>query len=126
MIYPKRLSTGQRVLVDRYLETIPADQRQPVLDELEGRIRIEKQGAKAVYDEPRYIARLCREVSADSFTPNLGVKVSEHREQRRRAAAKMRAQSEGAGRSQQERHSRSSPESVKTHLADMRKVLGIG
>jgi len=37
LIYPKRLNENQRELANRYLVTTLPEQRQPILDELEGR-----------------------------------------------------------------------------------------
>jgi hypothetical protein len=125
LIYPKRLNANQRDLVDRYLTAIPADQRQPVLDELEGRIRSEKHGAKVVYDEARYLGCLCREVNAGRFQANLGIDVQQHRQLRRSELARRREQHEAAHRSQRQTRSRSGPELVKTHLAEIRKTLGV-
>jgi hypothetical protein len=82
LIYPARLSANQRGVADRYLATVSADQRQALLDELEGRLRCERQGAQPVYDELRYLYRLCRELNAGQFQPNLGLKVAEERERR--------------------------------------------
>ncbi|MEA3411612.1 MAG: STY4528 family pathogenicity island replication protein, partial [Pseudomonadota bacterium] len=62
LIYPRRLIADQRELAARYLERVPVEQRQSVLDELEGRIRAEKHGAKPVYDELRYLHHLCTQV----------------------------------------------------------------
>ena len=48
LVYPERLSANQRGLAARYLASIPGEHRQGVLDELEGRLQAERQGAKAV------------------------------------------------------------------------------
>jgi len=125
LVYPKRLNTNQRDLVDRYLAAIPVDQRQPVLDELEGRIRSEKHGAQVVYDEARYLGCLCREVKAGRFQANLGLDVQQQRQLRRSELARRRQQHEAAHRAQQQARSRAGPELVKTHLAELRKTLGV-
>jgi len=87
LTYPPRLSANQRGVADRYLATVPADQRQALLDELEGRLRCEKQGAQPVYDELRYLYRLCRELNAGQFQPNLALKVEAERARNAQAAA---------------------------------------
>lgn len=79
LLYPARLDANQRAIAARYLMTIPADQRQSVLDELEGRIQAEKQGAKPVYDEVRYLHQLCHEANRRGFQLNLGLKVQSER-----------------------------------------------
>ena len=57
-------------------------QRQPILDELEGRFQAEQKGMKPVYDEISFLAKLCKLAQADQFQPNLGIKVNESRHAR--------------------------------------------
>ena len=75
LVLPPRLKDNQRALAARYLATIPAEQRQSVLDELAGRLEAEQRGAKPVYDELRYLHHLCRQVNQGGFVANLGLKV---------------------------------------------------
>ena len=82
-IYPKDLTDNQRALADLYLKGVPAGARQAVLDELEGRIRAARQGAKPLYDPIRYLHRLCLEMVAGRFVVNLGSPIEAERERRR-------------------------------------------
>ena len=80
LVYPKRLGDNQRGIADRYLATVPPQQRQPILDELEGRFQAERKGMKPIYDEIRFLNSLCRLAQQGKFEPNLGLKVRQHRE----------------------------------------------
>jgi hypothetical protein len=66
-------------LADRYLNTVPADVRQSILDELEGRLRSEQKGMRPLYDEMRFLHALCRAAKQGEFIPNLGIKVHDER-----------------------------------------------
>ena len=83
LIYPQRLSDNQRVLADRYLTMINPQERQIVLDELQGRLESEKKGMNPVYDELRFLHSLCKAVQQGEFIPNLGIKVAEARAKRK-------------------------------------------
>lgn len=122
LIFPARLQENQRALAVRYLAQIPVEQRQAVLDELAGRIQAEQHGAKPVYDELRYLHHLCLEATRGGFHPNLGLKVRNERDRRRRETERLRE--EGAAREQarRERVSRSPGENP---LAELRKQLGM-
>ena len=80
LVYPERLGDNQRGIADRYLATVPPVQRQPILDELEGRFLAEKKGMKPIYDEIRFLNSLCRLAKQGKFEPNLGLKVRQRRE----------------------------------------------
>jgi hypothetical protein len=120
LIYPRRLSTSQKPLADHYLSLIPADQRQPVLDELEGRFRSEQKGMSPVYDELRFLYRLCQLVLEGGFVPNLGIKVLDER--RERHAKWLRRQKQQAERDAalKDRTSKSDQD----RLSEIRKTLG--
>ena len=75
LIYPRRLLDNQRAVADRYLRTLAPEQRQPILDELEGRFRSEQKGMRPVYDEIRFLHALCNAARNGKFQPNLGLKV---------------------------------------------------
>ena len=75
LIYPKRLLGDQLDVASRYLRTLDPEDRQPVLDELEGRFHAEAQGMTPLYDELRFLHALCRAVKSGTFQPNLGIKV---------------------------------------------------
>lgn len=82
LIYPPRLSENQKHLADRYLGMIDPDDRQLVLDELQGRLESEQKGMKPVYDELRFLHSLCKAAQQGEFVPNLGIKVAEARQDR--------------------------------------------
>lgn len=86
-IYPKALTDNQRALADLYLKDVPASVHQSLLDELEGRIRAARQGAKPLYDPIRYLRRLCLEMAGGRFVVNLGSQVAAERERRRAKAS---------------------------------------
>ena len=86
--FPARLSANHRALALMYLEAVPTDLRQAVLDELEGRLRAERRGAPVVYDPLRFLKKLCEAAGAGSFAPNLGVAVLAERERERQAEAR--------------------------------------
>ena len=125
LVYPRRLNDNQREVAARYLAIVPPDQRQSVLDELEGRIRAEQKCAKPVYDELRYLHQLCTQVNAGGFQPNLSLKVQSERERRAQEAEKRRqhAQAEKEARRDFKQHARSA--SGESSLAEARKILGL-
>ncbi len=83
LIYPKRLSENHRDIAARYLKTLKPEQRQPVLDELQGRFNAEAKGMRPVYDEISFLQSLCTLMRRGRFQPNLGLRVREAREHRR-------------------------------------------
>ena len=80
LIYPPRLSATQRQVAEGYLAQLAPELRQPVLDELQGRLASEQRGMPPVYDELRFLQRLCSAAQAGNFVPNLGLKVLEARQ----------------------------------------------
>lgn len=82
LTYPPRLSENQKHLANRYLAMIGSENRQLVLDELQGRLESEHKGMKPVYDELRFLYSLCKAVQQGGFVPNLGIKVAEARRER--------------------------------------------
>jgi len=87
LIYPARLSDNQKSLADRYLAMVDPDDRQFVLDELQGRLASEQRGMQPVYDELRFLHSLCKAAQRDEFVPNLGIKVAEARLKHRQQPA---------------------------------------
>ncbi|MAT66659.1 MAG: helix-turn-helix domain-containing protein [Gammaproteobacteria bacterium] len=122
LIVPPRLKDNQRALAARYLETIPVEHRQPVLDELAGRFLAEQHGAKPVYDELRYLHHLCVQVNRGGFVPNLGLKVQAERDRRRHEAERMR---EEAAERERERKERAERPPGENPIAEIRKLLGM-
>ena len=87
LIYPARLSDNQKSLADRYLGMVDPEDRQFVLDELQGRLASEQRGMKPVYDELRFLQSLCKAAQRGEFVPNLGIKVAETRLENRQTSA---------------------------------------
>ena len=83
LVYPKTLTGNQRELAALYLNGVSPSARQRVLDELEGRLRASRQGAKPLYDPIRYLHRLCLEMAAGRFVVNLGSPIEAERGRRR-------------------------------------------
>ena len=77
------------------LRHAPESSRQSILDELDGRLQAASQGASPVYDPIRWLRKLCEKCRNGEFTPNLGIKVRERREQ---AARQQRARQLAAQR----------------------------
>ncbi|RTZ79070.1 MAG: hypothetical protein DSZ01_04350 [Gammaproteobacteria bacterium] len=98
--------------------------RQAVLDELAGRFQAELRGMKPVYDEIRFLARLCELARSGEFHPNLGIKVHEAR--RAQELGRQRPAQRTAStpkESEAEREKRLAE--AQRRLADMRKLLGM-
>ncbi|MGB5639320.1 MAG: hypothetical protein WBM59_17805 [Sedimenticolaceae bacterium] len=125
LIYPPRLTANQREIAARYLASVPAERRQSVLDELEGRFRAEQQGAKPVYDELRYLHHLCAQVNSGGFQPNLSLKVEGERERKAQEAEKRRHEVEKRGEERRRRQQRARKVSGESPLAEARKALGL-
>ena len=124
LVYPRRLSDNQREIADRYLSRLPPASRQAVLDELEGRFQAELRGMKPVYDEIRFLARLCELARSGEFHPNLGIKVREARraqELSQQRAAQMAASTPKETEAEREKRMAE----AQRRLADMRKLLGM-
>ncbi len=125
LIYPGRLLNNQRDVADRYLHTLAPEQRQPILDELEGRFRAEQKGMKPLYDELSFLNSLCKAVRKGKFQPNLGIKVRNGRLERdrsRRRAGQANAE-KPAGETDEQRKQRMAV--ARERLADIRNTLGI-
>ena len=82
LIFPAGLTPNQRALARQYLESVTPASRQTVLDELEGRLRAARRGAKPLYDPIRYLHRLCAEVARGRFVSNLGAPIEAARHRR--------------------------------------------
>jgi len=81
LVYPARLCDNHREIAARYLSTLAPEQRQPVLDELEGRFRAEAKGMQPVYDAISFLHSLCKQMRHGKFQPNLGINVREGRQE---------------------------------------------
>lgn len=123
LVYPSRLSANQRDIAARYLDTLSPDQRQPILDELEGRFRAEGKGMKPVYDAISFLHALCKRVHKGDFQPNLGLGVCEARAKEVRAESK-RIPSPTPSKETEERRQRRMA-ICQTEITKMRKILGM-
>ncbi len=85
LIYPARLSANHRGIAARYLKELAPAQRQPILDELEGRFNAEKKGMRPVYDEINFLHSLCKLMRRGDFQANLGVTVRDARQRERKS-----------------------------------------
>lgn len=123
LIFPKRLGDDYRDDAMRYLETLQPEQRQPVLDELEGRFNAEAKGMKPIYDELRFLQSLCNLTRRGKFRPNLGLRVREARDNQARHddIALRRASKRSAKETSDERQIRIVE--GRARLAELRKVL---
>ena len=95
LIWPAALNQNLRILACMQLRHAPDSSRQSILDELDGRLQAASQGASPVYDPIRWLRKLCEKCRNGEFTPNLGIKVRERREQ---AARQQRARQLAAQR----------------------------
>ena len=122
LVYPRRLGESHRELADRYLASLAPVQRQPILDELDGRLQAEQKGMKPVYDEISFLISLCKLTKQGSFQPNLGIKVRAHREEcealRKRAPARAAVSHE----TEEQREKRRA--NGQARLNSMRQALG--
>lgn len=87
LIYPTRLSENQRLLAARYLEPVDAELRQPLLDELQGRLAAENNGMTPLYDPLRFLHALCHAAHSGTFIANLGLPIKEARERQHKSFA---------------------------------------
>ncbi len=84
LTYPSRFSANQCDLAGSPFGGVPAEMRQHILDETEGRIRAERRGMPTVYDDLRFLASLCRAALSGEFQANLALSVEAEREARAR------------------------------------------
>ncbi len=125
LVYPTRLCNNHREIAARYLSAVAPEQRQPVLDELEGRFQAEEKGMPPVYDEISFLHSLCKLTRQGKFIPNLGVKARNRRCERKKARAeasqsKLSQPPSETDEQQRERNTRG----IK-HISEIRKIIGI-
>jgi len=125
LVYPRRLSDNQRDIASRYLGVLEPEQRQQILDELEGRFQAEQKGMKPVYDEIRFLIRLCELMKSGEFMPNLGIKVRDAR--RAREAGRQQALRSDISTVPKETEEQRQKRMVmaKERLDEIRKTLGM-
>jgi len=125
LIYPARLGDNHREIAARYLRTLAPDQRQPVLDELEGRFQAEGKGMNPVYDAMSFLNSLCKKMKQGKFIQNLGVDVRNRRQVRNKvrpesAPGTMLQPSKETEKQWQQRRA-----SGRKHIAEMKKMMGM-
>ena len=125
LVYPARLCDNHREMAARYLSALAPEQRQPVLDELEGRFQAEDKGMKPVYDELSFLYSLCKQMRRGKFQSNLGIKVRDRRHERTKvgAGASRWEGPQPPGETDKQRQRRR--EIGKKHIAEIKKTMGI-
>ncbi|MCB1760549.1 MAG: helix-turn-helix domain-containing protein [Gammaproteobacteria bacterium] len=96
LIYPKRLDKNQWALTNRYLASVLPEQRQPILDELDGRLRSVEKGMRPLYDEMSFLNSLCKATRKGEFKLKLGAPVQAEREAREKVRTRGRQSRAGA------------------------------
>jgi hypothetical protein len=125
LVYPARLANDHRDIAARALSALAPEQRQPILDELEGRFRAETQGMKPVYDALSFLRALCQLTRRGKFQPNLGIKVREGRRggkrpEPERPTKRLSAPAKETDAQRQERIA-----TGRARVSEMRTVLGL-
>ena len=121
LTFPPRFSANERELAARYLAGVPAELRQRILDETEGRFRAERRGMPAVYDDLRFLASLCRAALGGEFQPNLGLKIDAERA----AQAAEREQRIAAAAATAPADREAPTATARASLAELRAALGM-
>jgi hypothetical protein len=125
LVYPARLSDNHREIAARYLSALAPEQRQPILDELEGRFRAEAKGMQPVYDAISFLHSLCKQMRSGKFQPNLGIKVRDGRQEGEKTDRRVSpaASSHLSRETDEQRRQRKTV--GKAQIAEMRKLLGM-
>jgi hypothetical protein len=123
LVYPRRLGERHREIANCHLNKLSPAQRQPVLDELEGRFQAEQKGMKPVYDEISFLISLCKLTEQGKFQPNLGIKVRDSRIERKamRQRARTAAAATVSDESEAQREKRRA--NAQARLASLRQAL---
>jgi hypothetical protein len=125
LIYPARLCDNHREIAARYLSALAPEQRQPILDELEGRFRAEEKGMKPVYDALSFLHALCKQMGQGKFLPNLGIKVRDGRLGRRNADPPVPPTQPARPPRETDEERRERKATYKARISEMRKILGM-
>ena len=125
LVYPRRLGDNQRDIANRYLSTLAPEDRQPILDELEGRFQAEQKGMKPVYDEISFLFRLCELMKSGEFVPNLGIKVRDARHAREIQRQQVARQDTATEPKETEEQRQKRMALAKVRMDEMRKALGM-
>ena len=124
LVYPPRLCDKQREIADRHLSDLAPEQRQPILDELEGRFRAEAKGMRPVYDELSFLHALCELTRQGKFQPNLGLKVHEERTRQNPSGPIVQAKRSSAREKENETQHRKRMADGKAGIERLRQQLG--
>jgi len=124
LVYPRRLCGNYHQVATRYLKGLTPEQRQPILDELEGRFLAETKGMKPVYDEIRFLYSLCQLTRQGKFRPNLGIKVRDQRIQQDKSRKETSTNNSEQPPSQSDEQRKQRKASGLKHLAEMRRIIG--
>ena len=125
LVYPRRLSEKQREVTDNHLSRVPVEKRQYLLDEMEGRIRAEKLGMPPLYDDLSFLNTLCNALLNGTFKFNLGIKVEESRQAKKRAELEKFTDLADQSDSEKLKELRREIIAGRGPLADIRKILGM-
>lgn len=125
LVYPRRLGENQRDIANRYLSKLAPADRQPILDELEGRFQAEQKGMKPVYDEISFLFRLCELMKSGEFVPNLGIKVRDARRARETQRQQAARQDTATEPKETEEQRQNRMALAKVRMDEMRKALGM-
>jgi hypothetical protein len=125
LVYPRRLGENQRDIANRYLSKLTPADRQPILDELEGRFQAEQKGMKPVYDEISFLFRLCELMKSGEFVPNLGIKVRDARRARETQRQQAARQDTATEPKETEEQRQNRMALAKVRMDEMRKALGM-
>jgi hypothetical protein len=124
LVYPTRLCNNHREIAARHLRILDPDQRQPILDELEGRFQAEKKGMKPVYDEISFLHSLCKLMRKGKFQPNLGIRVRDGRERKKPdPEAPLMELARPPRETEEQRQKRKV--ACRAQIVEMRKLLGM-
>lgn len=125
LVYPRRLGENQRDIANRYLSKLAPEDRQPILDELEGRFQAEQKGMKPVYDEISFLFRLCERMKSSEFVPNLGIKVRDARHAREIQRQQVARQDTATEPKETDEQRQKRMALAKVRMDEMRKALGM-
>ncbi|MEA2079865.1 MAG: hypothetical protein U9P00_08415 [Pseudomonadota bacterium] len=125
LVYPPRLCDNHREIAARYLNALAPEQRQPVLDELAGRFLAEQKGMKPVYDALSFLHSLCKQMEQGKFIPNLGIKVRDGRQERKKTDQSVSPTGSSQLPRETDQQRRKRKAAGKGHIGEMRKILGM-
>ena len=125
LVYPTRLCDNHCEVAARYLSALAPEQRQPVLDELEGRFQAEGKGMDPVYDPISFLNSLCKKMRRGKFLPNLGVNVRDRRQKKKTAGSESSQSTlpQPSRETDEQRQQRRA--SGLKHIAELKKMMGM-